>query len=71
MGDRIDGWIASGLLGGAEPKAADFQIAPTMTMLSAMEDLRPMIGSRPAALLSSRLAPDFPAYLSPNVLPLT
>ena len=28
--DRIDGWIKEGVMGGGEPNAADFQIAPSM-----------------------------------------
>lgn len=66
--DRIDGWIAQGLLDGAELNAADFQIAPSVATLLRFEDLAPYIEGRPAARLAQRLAPDFRGEV-PAVLP--
>jgi glutathione S-transferase len=66
--DRIDKLIEDGVLGGAEPNAADFQIAPGVRLLMTLEDLRPFIESRPAGQLAMRLVPDFPGHVDP-VLP--
>lgn len=46
--DHVDGLIADGVLNGAEPNAADLQIAPTTRLLHATADLRPLIAGRPA-----------------------
>ena len=64
--DRIDGYIADGVIGGAEPNAADLQIAPSVALLMTMEDLRPFIESRPAGELARRLVPDFPGHTPPG-----
>jgi glutathione S-transferase len=58
--DRIDGYIADGVIGGPEPNAADLQIAPSVALLMTMDDLRPHIAERPAGALATRLVPDFP-----------
>ena len=55
--DRIDGWIADGVLGGSPPNVADYQVATSLALLMAHEDLRPIIAARPAGELSRRLAP--------------
>jgi glutathione S-transferase len=60
MLDRVDGWIADGTLGGARVNAADCQIASTVRVLLAYEDLRPMLADRPAAELATRLFPSYP-----------
>ena len=39
--DRIDGYVADGVIGGAEPNAADLQIAPSVALLMTLDDLRP------------------------------
>jgi glutathione S-transferase len=67
--DRIDGWMADGTIGGAEPNAADFQIGTTVRAMLAMEDLRPAIEGRPAAEHADRIVPTYPGKLPP-VLPL-
>jgi glutathione S-transferase len=53
--DRIDGWIADGTMGGAQPNRADLQIAPTLSLLMTMQDLRAIIAPRPAGQLADRL----------------
>ncbi len=55
--DRIDGWIADGLLGGEQPNAADLQIGSTVRLLLTLGDLRPMIEPRPAAALARYFPP--------------
>lgn len=63
--DRIDGYIADGVIGGPEPNAADLQIAPSVALLMTMDDLRPHIAERPAGALATRLVPDFPGRTPP------
>jgi glutathione S-transferase len=46
--DQVDAYVADGVLGGERPNAADLQIAPTIRLLYAMEDVRPLIAGRPA-----------------------
>jgi glutathione S-transferase len=59
MLDRVDGWIAGGLLGGEPPNVADFQVATTLALLRSHDALRPAIDGRPAGELARRLAPDY------------
>jgi glutathione S-transferase len=68
--DRVDAWIADGTIGGDEPNAADFQLAPSLAELLGMEDLRPLIAGRPAAGLASRYVSTWPGSLSARVLPV-
>ena len=65
--DRIDAWIAEGLLGGEELNAADFQIAVNVSALMLSDDLRPFIENRPAAALASRVAPDYHGHLAASL----
>jgi glutathione S-transferase len=64
--DRIDGYITDGVIGGADPNAADLQIATSVALLMTMDDLRPFIAERPAGALATRLAPDFPGRTPPG-----
>jgi glutathione S-transferase len=68
MLDRIDAWIAAGVLGGDPPNAADLQIATSVALLMTLDDLRPAIASRPAGQLAERIDPDFPGR-APAILP--
>jgi glutathione S-transferase len=63
--DRIDAWIADGTLGGAEPNAADLQIATSLRLLMTMDDVRDAIAPRPAGQLAERVVPDFPGRVPP------
>ena len=67
--DRVDRLIADGTIGGPEPNAADYQIAPTVRVLLAYEDLRPALEVRPAAELAMRLLPSYPEPI-PSFLPI-
>jgi len=68
MLDKIDAWIADGVLNGDQLNAADFQIAPTLRLAMTLDDLRPAIESRPAGQLASCVAPDYPGH-TPRILP--
>jgi glutathione S-transferase len=63
--DRIDGWIAGGVLGGSPPNVADYQVATSLALLMSHDDLRPVIAARPAGELATRLAPDLPGRMPP------
>jgi glutathione S-transferase len=57
--DRVDGWIADGLLGGERPNAADLQIGSTIRLLASIQDVRGLLEGRPAL----RLSDYFPALV--------
>jgi glutathione S-transferase len=61
--DRVDALLAEGVIGGAEPNAADFQIAPSVRLLMLFEDLRGQIEGRPAADFAVRLVSHFPGHV--------
>jgi glutathione S-transferase len=68
--DRVDAWIAEGLLGGDPPTAADLQIAPSLRLLLTIGDVRPWIAGRPAERLARRLFPDWAGEAPAGVLPV-
>jgi glutathione S-transferase len=70
MLERVDGWIAAGVLGGARPNAADFQIATSLSQLMTVDELRACIEGRPAGHLALRLISEYPGR-SAGVLPPT
>ena len=65
---RVDELIARGTLGGVAPTAADFQIASSVRVLMAFDDLHDALGRRPGTRLALRLYPDFPGPV-PAFLP--
>ncbi len=66
--DRVDAYIADGTIGGAEPNAADFQIATSIGLALTLDDLKPLIEPRPAAALAHRFVPNYPGH-TPPILP--
>jgi glutathione S-transferase len=58
MLDRIDGWMAEGVLGGETPNAADFAIAPSLALLDYRLDFREELRARPCFALVERLLPE-------------
>jgi glutathione S-transferase len=56
--DRIDAWIAQGVLDGADLNAADFQIGPLVLMLLGVGDLGSETATRPVAGLARRILPE-------------
>jgi glutathione S-transferase len=55
--EKIDAWIAEGLLGGEEPNAADLQIGSTIRLLETIADVRPLIEDHPASALTRYFPP--------------
>jgi glutathione S-transferase len=58
MLDRIDAWIADGVLGGAQLNAADFMVAPSLALILYRSDVMPVFEGRPALELVDRLLPE-------------
>jgi glutathione S-transferase len=58
MLDRIDAWIADGVIGGAQLNAADFMVAPSLALILYRPDVKPMFDGRPALELVDRLLPE-------------
>jgi glutathione S-transferase len=67
--DRIDAWIADGVLGGEAANAADLQIATTLRLMLTLDDVRPLIEGRSAGALALRLFPDHPGRVPAGTLP--
>jgi glutathione S-transferase len=68
MLQRIEDWIAEGVLGGERLNAADLQVATSLRLLMTLDDLRPALEARPAGQLALRVAPDYPGRVPP-ILP--
>jgi glutathione S-transferase len=68
--DHVDALIAEGVMGGAEPNAADLQVAPSLRMLSTFGDVRPTMEGRPALALALRLFPGYPGHMPTGALPV-
>jgi glutathione S-transferase len=66
--DRIDAWIADGLLGGEQPNAADLQIGSAIRLMMSIGDVRPLIEARPCATLA-RYFPPLAGAIPAGVLP--
>ena len=66
--DRVDALIAEGVIGGDRLNAADFQIATSVRLLLAYEDLAPYVEGRPAADHARRVVRDYDAAF-PAVFP--
>jgi glutathione S-transferase len=67
--DRVDGWIASGVLGAQPPNRADLQIAPTVRLLMTIGDVRPLIAGRAAARHALEVSPHLAGDVPPGVYP--
>jgi glutathione S-transferase len=66
---QIDDWLADGTLGGERVNAADLQIAPSLKLLMAMEDLRAIIGPRPCGAWADDLFPGGGGHLPVGAIP--
>ena len=67
--DMIDEWIALGVLGGAEPNAADLQIGASLRFLLTLGDGRALISGRPAEDLALRVFPVYPGDVPAGAYP--
>jgi glutathione S-transferase len=55
--DRIDAWVAEGVLGGTSPNAADLQIGSTLRLLRSIGDVGAVVDGRPGAALCDYFDP--------------
>jgi glutathione S-transferase len=56
--DRIDRWVADGVLGGPQLNVADFMVVPSLALILYRPDLRPLFNGRPTLELVDRLLPE-------------
>ncbi len=66
--ERIDAWIAEGILGGERPNAADLQVGATIRLLATIGDVAPLLHGR-AALGLSRYFPPMVGAIPAGTLP--
>jgi glutathione S-transferase len=67
--DHVDALAADGVVGGAEPNAADFQIGATLRVLLTVADLQPLMRGRPAEELARRWFPDYAGEVPAGAFP--
>jgi glutathione S-transferase len=67
--DEIDEYIASGVIGNAQPNAADLTILSNLWLLRAFGDLRPFIDSRPAGRKTREVFGEAPGDVPAGALP--
>lgn len=67
--DRIDGWLADGLLGGETPNAADLQIAASTRLLLTIGDVRPLFAGRPCEQHALGLFPQWDGSVPAGTFP--
>lgn len=67
--DRIDAWVADGVLGGETPNAADLQIGSTLSVLLTIGDVAPLIAGRPAEQVARRYFADRPGHVPAGAFP--
>jgi glutathione S-transferase len=63
--DHVDQLLEQGVIGGDEPNAADYQIAPSVRLAMTFDDLRPYIEGRPCGETAKRIVTDFPGRTPP------
>jgi glutathione S-transferase len=66
---RVDELLGEGVIGGTARNAADYQIATSVRLLLAFDDLREAIEARPAGRLAREVVPDFPGRVRPAFPP--
>ena len=67
--DHVDALARDGIVGGAEPTAADLQIGATVRVLLTVADLRPLVEDRPAEQIARRWFPDYAGEVPAGAFP--
>ena len=68
MLQRVDDWIADGVIGAQALNAADLQVGASLRLAITLDDLRPALDGRPGGELALRAFPDYPGRVPP-ILP--
>jgi glutathione S-transferase len=64
---HVDDLIAAGTINGPELNAADFQLATSIRLAMTLQDLRPLIESRPAGEFAKRVQPQIAGDCPPSL----
>ncbi|MFN2612891.1 MAG: glutathione S-transferase N-terminal domain-containing protein [Solirubrobacterales bacterium] len=67
--DRVDGWVAEGVLGEKPPNAADLQIGASLALLNTCADLQPLLDGRPRLDAVMREFGEFPGHVPSGTVP--
>jgi len=67
--DRVDGWIADGVIGGERLNVADLQVGAGLRLLTTIGDVAPLVEGRPAGELAHRVFPSYPGSIPAGALP--
>jgi glutathione S-transferase len=67
--DHVDALAREGVLGGAEPNAADLQIGATLRVLLNVGDLRPLLEGRPGEEIARRWFADYEGDVPAGAFP--
>ncbi len=67
--DRVDAYVADGVLAQETPNAADLQIGATLSVLLTVGDVRPLIEARPAIQVARKWFDDRPGLVPAGALP--
>jgi glutathione S-transferase len=67
--DRIDGWLADGVIGGDAVNAADLQITSSSRLMLTFGDMRAVFAGRPVEQHAMRLFPQWPGTAPAGVFP--
>jgi glutathione S-transferase len=67
--DRVDAYVAEGILAGEAPNAADLQIGATLAVLMTVGDVRPLIEGRPAEQVARKWFDDRPGLVPAGAFP--
>jgi glutathione S-transferase len=67
--DRIDAWLADGVLGGETANAADLQIATSTRLLLTIGDVRPLLAGRPCETHAMRLFAQWDGWVPAGAFP--
>jgi glutathione S-transferase len=68
--DRVDAYVAEGILAGEHANAADLQIGATLSVLLCVGDVRPLIEGRPAEQVARRCFDDRPGLVPAGAFPV-
>jgi glutathione S-transferase len=67
--ERVDDWIADGVLGAEQANAADLQVGSSIRLMQTLGDVAPRLDGRPVGELARRWFPDYPGFTPALSLP--